>query len=100
MCNISLSLTLIFSGDGEFVISVIIVRVELLVIANETAGIHAKVIVGYEIFYFRVRARVGVGCFNSQYICPRRDILVDIVSLIIWQLELRSVIVNVRYANR
>lgn len=49
-------LTLIFSSNNEFVVGVIVVRIQLFVVDDNSIRVHAEVIVRYKVFYFRVRS--------------------------------------------
>ena len=62
--------TFVFGGDDELVVSVVVVRVELFVVNDKSTGVDAEVVVRHQILYFRIRARVRVGCFHFQYARP------------------------------
>lgn len=92
--------TFVSGGDNEFVIGIVVIRVELLIVNYYPARVHAEVVVRHQILYFRVRTGIRVGRFHFQYTRPQRYILVHVMRLVIGQLEFRRVVVHVGNSYR
>lgn len=92
--------TFVPGGDNEFVVSIVVVRVELLIVDYDPARVHAEVVVRHQILYFRVRAGIRVGRFHFQYTRPQRYILVHVMGLVVGQLEFRRIVIHVGNSYR
>ena len=91
---------LILGRHGEFVVGVVIVGVQLLGVANNSAGIDGEVVVRHRVFDFGIGAGIRVGRFHFQDGRSYGDVFVDVVGLVVGQFELGHVVVDVRHANR
>lgn len=93
-------LALVLGGDREFVVSVVVVGVELLVVDDDAVGVDCEVVVRHQVFDLSVGAGIGVHRLHLEDAGAERNVLVDVVCLVVGQLEFRSVVVDVGDADR
>lgn len=85
--------------DGELVVSVVVVGVQLLAVADDAVRVDGEMIVRHGIFNFGVGTGIRVGGFHFEDGRADGNVFVDVVGLVIGQLELGYVVVDIRHAN-
>lgn len=77
------SRTFILGKNSEFVISIVVIRIELLIINDDSTWVYTEVVVRHQILYCSIITWIRIRRFHFQYTCAQRYILVHVVRLII-----------------
>lgn len=93
-------LSFILGGDGELVVGVVVVGVQLLGVGDDPGGVDGEALLRHRVLDLGVGPRIAVGRLDFQDRRADGNVLVDVVRLVVGQLEFRHVVVHVRHSNR